>query len=306
MHEMKRRIIGITLALVSASLFVGGIIGLIQFVTSLDSHDAAGSQAAEFQPPGRAVWPCNGTGLDMTIMNSCSDDWTAIFNVYVHAWDNGTPDSLTLNTESRTHDPDCETHRGRINVCNGDYGPTDWHGVAYIFGRDRSIMSSTALLNDYYLKGGAVHQRMYTMCHELGHAFALPHTDTDHFNADRGDCMDYTTTYFNNLNPGQVNFDRLYSLYGSANGNGGSGRDSRSLNAHASQVGASEDSVMMDKLNAVKKCFMTMSSSKCMEMLPFDVDGGVRMLRSDGKQEECYEIRFSNGFFVQFHKSLVT
>lgn len=51
-------------------------------------------------------------------------------------------------------------------------------------------------------------------CHENGHGFGLPHTDEDHFNRDRGDCMDYTTRTRNNLLPGDFNLDLLESLYG--------------------------------------------------------------------------------------------
>ena len=30
-------------------------------------------------------------------------------------------------------------------------------------------------------------QHLYTMCHELGHGWGLPHTDENHLNRDRGD-----------------------------------------------------------------------------------------------------------------------
>ena len=46
------------------------------------------------------------------------------------------------------------------------------------------------------------------------HRFGLPHTDEDHYNRDRGDCMDYTTRTWNNLKPGDFNLDLLVQLYG--------------------------------------------------------------------------------------------
>ena len=141
-------------------------------------------------------------------------------NVYIHAWDNGTPDALSLSTERHPHDPECKAHIGRINVCNGNYGRTDWQGVARSFRRANGfVISATALLNDYYLDGASQSQRLYTMCHEQGHAYGLPHTDTNHRNADLGNCLDYTVTYSNNLMPGQINYDRLFQLYGSVNSN---------------------------------------------------------------------------------------
>jgi hypothetical protein len=42
----------------------------------------------------------------------------------------------------------------------------------------------------------------------------LPHTDEDHFNRDRGDCLDYTNKPRNNLKPGIFNLDLLKTLYG--------------------------------------------------------------------------------------------
>jgi hypothetical protein len=42
----------------------------------------------------------------------------------------------------------------------------------------------------------------------------LPHTDEDHFNRDRGDCLDYTNKVENNLVPGDYNLNLLKTLYG--------------------------------------------------------------------------------------------
>lgn len=51
-------------------------------------------------------------------------------------------------------------------------------------------------------------------CSPTSHRFGLPHTDEDHFNRDRGDCMDYTTRTWNNLKPGDFNLNLLETLYG--------------------------------------------------------------------------------------------
>ena len=144
---MRRRFVGIGLLTVGIALLVGGIIGLLRFVTLPDSQGGAAAGTVDAFQAG-AVWANNGTGLDVLVLNSCSDDWDAVFDTYIYAWDTGTPDALTLTAQKATHDPDCHVYRGRINVCNGDYGPTGWQGVAYTFGHDNTIMSSTALMND--------------------------------------------------------------------------------------------------------------------------------------------------------------
>lgn len=308
---MRRRfVVGVGLLAVGIALLVGGIIGLAHFITSApDSQGGAPAGAVDDAFQAGAVWASNGTGLDLVVLNSCSDDWSAVFDTYIHAWDTGTPDALTLTVKKTTHDPDCHAYRGRVNVCNGDYGPTGWQGVAYIFGQDNTIMSSTALMNDFYLSGNGLNIKLYTMCHELGHAYGLPHTDTNHYNADLGDCMDYTTTYSNNLNPGQVNFDRLFSLYGAASSNtsvieGNEQDGNNGGNRRLQTSSLVSDAAMMEKFNAIVKCMNTMSSWQCEEQLPFNIDR-VQMLQ-DTKQEESVKMSLGNGFFVQMHTSLLS
>lgn len=46
-----------------------------------------------------------------------------------------------------------------------------------------------------------------------GHGFGLPHTDENPNNSDLGNCLDYTNRPENNQLPGEVNFQRLRSIY---------------------------------------------------------------------------------------------
>jgi len=302
----RRTIIGICLMLIATALVAGGLVGLVlTFTSSSSSSPHADTQETQ---DNRATWANNGTGLAITVMNSCDESWTPIFNVYIHAWDNGTPDALTLTTENHPHDPECEAHIGRINVCNGDYGNTDWQGVARTFRRATGfVLSSTAMLNDYHLKEASLAQRLYTMCHEQGHAYGLDHTDENHYNVDLGECMDYTAKYSNNLMPGQVNFDRLYHLYGSVNTDASTlavqARNNSNRGLAVNQQYVVPRSVMK-KYKAVVKCLESMSSSGCMEQLPFVKHDGVRMLHQSDHEETC-EFSF-DGYVVQSHKLLVT
>jgi hypothetical protein len=170
------------------------------------------------------AWPSNGTGLQLTILNALEEEWNTYFFTALEQWDAGSPDTLTLKTESRpAPDFNCTAEQGYMKVCNGDYGATEWTGVNQLVlagkGKDASIISSTARMNEFYLMPSEynVNQeaaRQYTMCHEIGHGFGLPHFDEDFYNNDDGNCLDITINPEANMQPDQENFNLLKKLYG--------------------------------------------------------------------------------------------
>ena len=48
--------------------------------------------------------------------------------------------------------------------------------------------------------------------------FGLAHTDENFFNADLGNCLDYTNFPANNLHPDTPNFETLANMYGTVDG----------------------------------------------------------------------------------------
>jgi len=249
-------------------------------------------------------WQTNGAGLDIYIMNSCDDSWTSIFDEYIDAWDSGTPDSLTLTSGKYVHDPDCTAYTGYINVCNGNYGATGWTGVATTYTNTQTgfLVSATAKLNDYFLARATLSERKYNICHEVGHTFGLPHTDTNFINPDRHECLDYTTRFWNNLSPGQVNFDRLHQLYGSVS-DGPATVAAEARNANNRRLGSPPDApvphFVKQKGNAVIHCLSTMSCFECMERH----NDTRRVLLHTSKFSEACEFSF-DGFTVKSHKLL--
>jgi hypothetical protein len=163
-------------------------------------------------------WPNSGSGLQLTILNALDSEWYTYFDTAVAQWDAGTPDSLTLTTEIRDPEFDCIPEEGYLKVCNGDYGETNWKGInkALIDGSGQ-IYASTSMMNTFYLTGNAA-ERQYTMCHEMGHGFGLPHTDENFYNRDQGNCMDYTMNPGRNQQPDEENFLLLAKVYGEVNG----------------------------------------------------------------------------------------
>jgi hypothetical protein len=157
-------------------------------------------------------------GLHLVVLNNLDreSEWNSIFRESISEWDNGSPDAVTLQVKRvKNYDPDCKAVRRSMKVCNGNYGPTDWRGVNQIILQDDYIITSTARMNDYYLEGTNRAQKMYTMCHELGHGLGLGHFDENFYNKDLNNCMDYTERPENNMHPDESNFKVLEELYGS-------------------------------------------------------------------------------------------
>mmetsp|Transcript_32771 Transcript_32771/g.54929 ORF Transcript_32771/g.54929 Transcript_32771/m.54929 type:complete len:361 (-) Transcript_32771:242-1324(-) len=159
-------------------------------------------------------------GLDLEMLNALDDTWQSEYAEAVNDWDNCNPDALTLTTQQVAVDNACTQVDGVMKVCNGNYGETGWLGINEILKTvpNQIIQSSVAKMNEYYLNNAGYEERLYTMCHEIGHGFGLPHTDENFMNADLGNCLDYTNSPRNNLRPGEYNCNRLKTMYGTVDG----------------------------------------------------------------------------------------
>lgn len=120
-------------------------------------------------------WKSSNGGLKLSVVNALDDSWADIFDEYVGQWDDA--DALELTTRQIAADPACDPILGELKVCNGDYGETDWRGINLNLIRNGYIVQGVSKMNDYFLDRSSAAERSYTMCHELGHGFGLPHTD---------------------------------------------------------------------------------------------------------------------------------
>ena len=156
-------------------------------------------------------------GLTLTLKNNLDETWQAEYLKAVENWMDSDPSILQLNTvrvEDYLKDK-CKAEDGLMMVCNGNEGDNGMLGFNnLVFDSKGVIFSSVAVMNEYYLANADWDERLYTMCHELGHGFGLPHTDENPYNKDQGNCMDYTDNPSANILPGAVNFARLRSIYG--------------------------------------------------------------------------------------------
>jgi len=170
-------------------------------------------------------WSNGGQGLRLRITNSLTDDWDRFFDEAVADW-NAAP-ALSLSTATAKFGNDrCSHINDILRVCNGEYGRNiGWQGLnEVLFFEDvtagtKIIVSSVAIMNDSYLSRKSDAQKLYVMCHELGHGFGLPHRDERTWNRDLGSCLDYTNNYRVNMRPDtDVDFQNLVNMYGTIGG----------------------------------------------------------------------------------------
>lgn len=117
------------------------------------------------------------SGVQLTVYNALSSDWYPYFTQALQNWAFGhTPTSLLLYTQQAATDSSCSSISNAIKVCNGDYGDTGWKGINEAMVTSNGwITESTARMNDYYLSTASDGEKLYTMCHETGHAWGLNH-----------------------------------------------------------------------------------------------------------------------------------
>mmetsp|Transcript_9841 Transcript_9841/g.14973 ORF Transcript_9841/g.14973 Transcript_9841/m.14973 type:complete len:289 (-) Transcript_9841:120-986(-) len=156
-------------------------------------------------------------GLQLTLVNSLSDDWQEEFEVAVADW--SMSDALTLDVvvepvdDAWDNDKKCKRQDDKMVVCNGNFGDTGWVGINENEVLGGRIISSVAKMNEYYLNKADFDHRRFTMCHEIGHGFGLPHTDENPYNKNLNDCLDYTDNPSSNVLPGEVNMIKLQEVY---------------------------------------------------------------------------------------------
>jgi predicted Zn-dependent protease len=188
---------------------------------------------ANVSPNKNYVWPtssnssANGRIVDLIIWNAMGEPWQVALNTAVANWQDSnqtisTTNVLDLTMRSVKPDPECEPVPGVIKICSANYGPTGWRGRNQLelnteWGDDR-IIASAVKINEFYFEEESddtdYYVRLYTVCHELGHAIGLPHWDENSFNTNNGNCMDYTETNFReNSRPDVTNFLFLEGLY---------------------------------------------------------------------------------------------
>lgn len=153
-------------------ILVGVTVGLS--VHFLKSPNPVNYFNSHLDPPARSEvlqWRTEegSLGLALTVENALDkSEWDSLFKEYVEKWDSAAKDGedpLKLTVVDRVvhHDFDCKPKRGRLKICDGDYGDTDWYGLNAVLLQDGYIVHSTIKLNDYHLSKESDARRKYIM-----------------------------------------------------------------------------------------------------------------------------------------------
>jgi predicted Zn-dependent protease with MMP-like domain len=173
-----------------------------------------------------------------------------------------------------------------VKVCNGDYGDLKWRGINQaVLDKEGFITACAARMNDFYLANEQDDAKQYTMCHEVGHSFGLPHTDEDFDNPDLGNCMDYTNNFDVNKHPDATNYEFLLELYGPSGG-----RRLRQGNSFKSAVREMPETVRRKMKEAVSKLDQRRDDRAH--------EDGWRLLHR-AKHGEAHELELGEGYKVQ-------
>ena len=101
---------------------IGGAVAGLSVALTGDPNPA--NYFIPIDPPGEkeAVrWDADA-GLYLTVENACDDSWASYFDASILEWNK--TEALILKTQRVPYDEKCSPRRGRLKVCNGNYGLT--------------------------------------------------------------------------------------------------------------------------------------------------------------------------------------
>jgi len=88
-------------------------------------------------------------------------------------------DVLDTNVAPGRSNPErCRAVNGRVEVCSGSYGQTEWLGIATIWTEGKHVVQATVKVNDDFfdqLLYSSPAAKRRVLCQEVGHALGLDH-----------------------------------------------------------------------------------------------------------------------------------
>lgn len=148
--------------------------------------------------------------------SSTGKDWSSLLETVIYNWNN-VPENqdgsgeIYIPTNSSLIKGTCRN--SMINSFNGNYGDTDWLGIAYLSANiDGTITRVETHINEYHYNSYSSTGWQHVLCHEIGHGIPLNHQSES--GADKDTCMDYS---IGNKYPNYHDVEIINSIYGEYN-----------------------------------------------------------------------------------------
>jgi len=164
-------------------------------------------------------WARTQDPFTVTLVDKTSRQWGSPVKRAANDWSQSEVLDVEITkdkTKKNKGSIECEPVEEKVVICNGEFGETNWLGLAEVWLDGDRITKATIKLNDTYFKQDRFNTRQwrnYVTCHEVGHILGLDHVDEDYNNKALGTCLDLVTEPEDSQHPNQEDYDSLKLIY---------------------------------------------------------------------------------------------
>lgn len=166
-------------------------------------------------------WARTSNPFTIQLIDSTTPNWDVYRTTASGDWEaSSVLDTADVaGSDDRNTTKRCPAASGKVRVCNAEYGPNGWLGLAQVWLQSGTthIVQGVAKMNDTYFNLAAYNNRsekQHVMCQEVGHTFGLGHTSED--GTSQGTCMDYyrnATDDGISTHPNAHDYEQLEAIY---------------------------------------------------------------------------------------------
>lgn len=172
-------------------------------------------------------WARSSNPVVLPVIDNVTGVWDGLLPPVAAEWGASSVIDTTLRSGSTSllQRLVCAPTAGAIKVCNANYGPTGWFGIAQVWANGSHVYQATTKVNDFYFTGsfGNNTARRHVLCQEIGHDVGLDHVNT-------ASCMNDNNATLSNpayLSPNAHDYQQLEAIYAHLDGGAKIGSSAR-------------------------------------------------------------------------------